>query len=104
MSNLNNRNSVFNYREKMFMLILKRCIFAKTTAMTTVTFQTNNADAMRLYSMIQSYGVEIIEMKEDTDKEAIRKEVETAITLDELRTLVEADIKEMYRNENYSIS
>ncbi len=72
--------------------------------MTTVTFQTNNADTMRLYSMIQSYDVEIIEIKEDTDKEAIRKEVETAMTLDELRALIEADIKEMYRNENYSIS
>ncbi len=35
--------------------------------MTTVTFQTNNADAMRLYSMIQSYGVETIEIKKDTD-------------------------------------
>ncbi len=75
----------------------KKCIFAKTTAMTTVTFQTNNADAMRLYSMIQSYGVETIEIREDTDEEAMKQEIETAITLDELRTLVEADIKEIYR-------
>ncbi len=67
--------------------------------MTTVTFQTNSIDAMRLYSMIQSYGVETIEIKEDTDDEVLDKELQTAISLDELEQVMKDEIKQLYRDK-----
>ncbi len=57
--------------------------------MTTITFQTNSKDAKRLYLMLQSYGVDAIEMIEDVTLEEINEPFE--LTEEDLIAIAKSD-------------